>query len=83
MWSEDEVCIFSCIKENNELISDYGADQQLVCPNVKSAWFFSTARGREWDCVVTFQDRDEKNMSAICLTGHRQRPSAPLLASKF
>ena len=34
MWSQNEVCIFSCINENNELISCYGGDQQLLCPNV-------------------------------------------------
>lgn len=44
MWSEDEVCILSCINENNEIISYYGVNQRPVCPNVKAALFFSTAR---------------------------------------
>lgn len=44
MVSEDEVCILSCINENNEIISYYRVNQRPVCPNVKAALFFSTAR---------------------------------------
>lgn len=62
--SVDEVCIFSCIDKNNDLISYYGAAQQLAYPNVQSSLYFSTAVAVELP-VFTFEFDKKHRLCAL------------------
>lgn len=64
MWTEDEVCIFSWINENKELICYCSVDKRLVCTKVNISFFPRSEYSSRTSCVL-FSKGLWKNVSAV------------------